>query len=136
MDERERRKLIAKLKTARTSEERDRILWYLAGQDKEDRGAARRPVPTGAGRPATEAAEGKTQAGPPAGKLGGVGSITALLFLFYGLVSIVTAVMKIMQGQMEGDEIKQLVMGGAFLVIGVFIYLKAKRAQRKAAEEA
>ncbi|OPY93109.1 MAG: hypothetical protein A4E73_00447 [Syntrophaceae bacterium PtaU1.Bin231] len=37
---------------------------------------------------------------------------------------------------MEGDEIKQLVMGGAFLVLGVFIYLKAKRAQRKAAEEA
>lgn len=136
MDERERRKLIAKLKTARTSEERDRILWYLAGQDKEARGAARRPVPTGTGRPAAEAAEGKTQAGPPAGKLGGVGSITALLFLFYGLVSIVTAVMKIMQGRMEGDEIKQLVMGGAFLVLGVFIYLKAKRAQRKAAEEA
>lgn len=136
MDERERRKLIAKLKTARTSEERDRILWYLAGQDKAARGATRTPVPTGTGRPATEAAEGKTQAGPPTGKLGGVGSITALLFLFYGLVSIVTAVMKIMQGQMEGDEIKQLVMGGAFLVIGVFIYLKAKRAQRKAAEEA
>jgi len=136
MDERERRKLIAKLKTVRTSEERDRILWYLAGQDKAARGAARTPVPTGTGRPATEAAEGKTQAGPPTGKLGGVGSITALLFLFYGLVSIVTAVMKIMQGQMEGDEIKQLVMGGAFLVIGVFIYLKAKRAQRKAAEEA
>jgi len=136
MDERERQKLIAKLKTARTSEERDRILWYLAGQDKEARGAARRPVPTGTGRPATEAAEGKTQAGLPAGKLGGVGSITALLFLFYGLVSIVTAVMKIMQGQMEGDEIKQLVMGGAFLVVGILIYLKAKRDQRKAAEEA
>ena len=136
MDERERRKLIAKLKTARTSEERDRILWYLAGQDKEAQGTARRPLPTGTGRSAAEAAEGKAQSGPPAGKLGGVGSITALLFLFYGLVSIVTAVMKIMQGQMEGDEIKQLVMGGAFLVVGILIYLKAKRAQRKAAEEA
>jgi predicted membrane channel-forming protein YqfA (hemolysin III family) len=65
-----------------------------------------------------------------------MGSITSLLFLFYGLVTIAAAAAKIVQGQMEGDEIKQLIMGGIFLVVGVVLFVKAKRAQRKAAEEA
>ena len=135
MDEKERLKLVDRLKTVKTSEERDQILWYLAGQDKTTRGKAQRPEATGTGKPAPVAAEGKPQLSLPVGKLGGVGSITALLFFFYGLVSIVTAVMKILQGQMEGDEIKQLIMGGLFLLFGVVIYVRARRAQRKAAEE-
>jgi hypothetical protein len=36
---------------------------------------------------------------------------------------------------MDGDEIKQLIMGGLFLLFGVVIYVRARRAQRKAAEE-
>ena len=135
MDERERQKLIAKLKTVRTSEERDRILWYLAGQDKDARGRAQRAEPMGTGKPGPAKAEDKQRVSLPVGKLGGVGSFTALLFLFYGLVSIVTAVMKILQGQMEGDEIKQLIMGGLFLLFGVVIYVRARRAQQKTAEE-
>lgn len=133
MDERERLKLINRLKTAKTSEERDKILWYLAGQDKETQGRARRAEPTRT--PARDEAEEKTRVSLPVGKLGGVGSFTALLFLFYGLVTIVTAVMKILEGKMEGDEIKQLIMGGLFLLFGVVIYLRARRAQQKAAEE-
>ena len=135
MDEKERLKLINRLKTARTSEERDQILWYLAGQDKAVRGKTQRAEPTGTGKPAPGKAEEKPRVSLPVGKLGGVGSFTALLFLFYGLVTIVTAVMKILQGQMEGDEIKQLIMGGLFLLFGVVIYVRARRAQQKTAEE-
>ena len=72
----------------------------------------------------------------PVGKLGGVGSITALLFVFYGLAAIIPAVMKILQDQMDGDEIRQLIVGGVFVFFGIVIFIKAKRAQRKTAEEA
>jgi hypothetical protein len=66
----------------------------------------------------------------PVGKLGGFGSITALLFLFYGVVAIASAVMKIMQGELDGDEIRQLIVGGVFVFFGIVIFIKAKRAQR------
>jgi hypothetical protein len=136
MDERERQKLIAKLKTSKKSEERDQILWYLAGQDKTARGNPRRPEPIDAGAPAPSKAQEKMQIRLPAGKLGGFGSITALLFLLYGLVAIVSAVVKILQGQTDGDEVRQLISGGIFVFFGIVIFFKAKRAQRKAAEGA
>ena len=70
------------------------------------------------------------------GKLGGFGSITALLFVLYGLAAIIPAVMKILQDQMDGDEIRQLIIGVVFVFFGIVIFIKAKRAQRKTAEEA
>jgi hypothetical protein len=91
---------------------------------------------TAVSQPTPAKTEGGTQIRLPLGKLGGFGSITALLFLFYGLVAIVSAVMKIMQGQMDGDEIRQLIIGGVFVFFGIVIFAKAKRAQRKTAEEA
>jgi hypothetical protein len=136
MDERERLKLIQRLKTVRTSEERDQILWYLAGQDKTARGKPQRPEATGTGKPDPAKTESKTQVRLPLGKLGGFGSITALLFLFYGMVAIVSAVMKIIQGQTDGEEIRQLIMGGIFVFFGLVIFIRSKRAQRKTAEEA
>ena len=78
MNERERLKLINRLKTARTSEERDEILWYLAGQDKAARGKVQRAEPTGTGKPAPVPAPEKHPLGLPAGKLGGTASITSL----------------------------------------------------------
>jgi hypothetical protein len=78
----------------------------------------------------------KMQIRLPAGRLGGVGSITALLFVVYGMAAIIPAVIKILQDQMDGDEIRQLITGGIFVFFGIVIFLKAKRAQRKAAESA
>lgn len=136
MDEREREKLISKLKTVKTSDERDRILWLLAGQDKAARGKPQRPEATGAGKPAAAKPEDRMEVRLPMGKLGGIGSITALLFLFYGIIAIATAVMKLLQGEAEGDEIRQLIMGGLFVFFGVAIFIKARRAQQKTAGEA
>ena len=136
MDERDRQKLIAKLKSARTSEERDQILWYLAGQDKTVRGKPQRPEPIDSGTPPPSKMQEKMQIRLPAGKLGGFGSITALLFLFYGMVAIVGAVTKILQGDTSGDEIRQLIVGGIFVFFGIVIFFKARRAQRKTAEGA
>jgi hypothetical protein len=138
MDERERRKLIAKLKTSKKSEERDQILWYLAGQDKTTRGKPKpqRSEPIDAGTPAPSKTQERMQIRLPAGRLGGVGSITALLFVLYGMVAIIPAVLKILQGETDGDEIRQLITGGVFVFFGIVIFLKAKRAQRKAAESA
>jgi len=134
MDEQERQKLIQRLKTAKTSEERDQILWYLAGQDKDTRGKPQRPEAMGTGKPAPAKTESRTQVRLPLGKLGGFGSITALLFLFYGMVAIISAVMKMIQGQTDGEEMRQLIMGGIFVFFGFVIFIKSKRAQRKADE--
>ncbi|HEX9157522.1 MAG TPA: hypothetical protein VF827_05845 [Syntrophales bacterium] len=136
MDERERLKLIQRLKTVKTSGERDEILWYLAGQDKTARGKPQRAEATGPAHPAPEKPEGRMQVKLPVGKLGGFGSITALLFVFYGLAAIIPAVMKILQDQMDGDEIRQLIVGCVFVFFGIVIFIKAKRAQRKTADEA
>ena len=138
MDERERQKLITKLKTSKKSEERDQILWYLAGQDKTTRGKPKpqRSEPIDAGTPAPSKTQERMQIRLPAGRLGGVGSITALLFVLYGMVAFIPAVIKILQGQMDGDEIRQLITGGVFVFFGIVIFVKAKRAQRKASEGA
>ncbi|MGE5790324.1 MAG: hypothetical protein ACM33C_05620 [Syntrophaceae bacterium] len=136
MDEQERLKLIQRLKTAKTSDERDQILWYLAGQDKGARGKPQRSEATGAGKPVPAKTESRAQVRLPLGKLGGFGSITALLFLFYGMVAIISAVMKIIQGQTDGEEMRQLIMGGIFVFFGFVIFIKSKRAQRKADEGA
>jgi hypothetical protein len=135
MDERERLKLIQRLKTVKTSGERDEILWYLAGQDKTVSGKPQRAEATGSAKPAPAKPEGRMQVKLPVGKLGGFGSITSILFVFYGLAAIVPAVMKILQGEMDGDEIRQLIIGGVFVFFGIVIFIKAKRAQRKTAEE-
>jgi hypothetical protein len=134
MDERDRRKLIEKLKTSKKSEERDQILWYLAGQDKTARGKPQRPEPVAAGAPSPSTTQDRMQVRLPVGRLGGVGSITALLFVVYGMIAIIPAVMKILQGETDGDEIRQIITGGIFVFFGVVIFIKAKRAQRKAAE--
>jgi len=136
MDERERLKLIQRLKTVKTSGERDEILWYLAGQNKTARGKPQRAEATGPAHPAPAKTESRMQVKLPVGKLGGFGSITALLFVLYGLAAIIPAVMKILQDQMDGDEIRQLIVGGVFVFFGIVIFIKAKRAQRKTAEEA
>jgi hypothetical protein len=136
MDERERLKLIQRLKTVKTSGERDEILWYLAGQDKSVRGRPQRAEATGPAYPAPAKPEGRMQVKLPVGKLGGFGSITALLFVLYGLAAIIPAVMKILQDQMDGDELRQLIVGVVFVFFGIVIFIKAKRAQRKTAEEA
>jgi hypothetical protein len=136
MDERERQKLIAKLKTSKKSEERDQILWYLAGQDKTTRGRPPKPEPVVVGTPSPSKMQDKMQIRLPAGRLGGVGSITALLFVVYGMAAIIPAVIKILQDQMDGDVIRQLITGGIFVFFGIVIFVKSKRAQRKAAEGA
>ena len=136
MDERDRRKLIEKLKTSKKADERDQILWYLAGQEKTTRGKPPKPEPVNAGAPAPSKTQERMQIRLPAGKLGGVGSITAVLFLLYGMVAIVGGIMKILQGQTDGDEIRQLIVGGIFVFFGVVIFIKAKRAQQKSAEGA
>lgn len=136
MDERDRRKLIEKLKTSKKADERDQILWYLAGQEKTTRGKPPKPEPVKAGAPVPSKPQERMQIRLPAGKLGGFGSITAVLFLLYGMVAIVGGIMKILQGHTDGDEIRQLIVGGIFVFFGVVIFIKTKRAQQKSAEGA
>jgi hypothetical protein len=218
MDDREHQKLIEKLRTAKTSEEREQILRDLADQDRSTPGNSRGTESAGIGKPAAEKPEGKTQVrmasgwrsvrvkvtviiilflvaagimkimdGQPwdstageavvmgcallfAAALGllnkkllaergrgqgsvdgevasgetagqtqervapGVRVVIILMMVFCGLSSIVTSVMKIMQGEWGYFEISELIMGCGFLFAAIFIFLKGKQDREKAGQ--
>jgi hypothetical protein len=218
MDEREHQKLIEKLRTAKTNEERDRILRDLADQERAAPGEPQRAEATGVVKLAAEVPGGKKQAsmapgwrsvrvkvtvivilflvaagimkimdgqpwdstaggavvmgcallsaaalqflnkkllaersrgqGPVDGEVAsgetagqtqervapGVRVVIILMMVFCGLSSIVTSVMKIMQGEWGYFEISELIMGCGFLFAAIFIFLKGKRDREKAGQ--
>jgi len=131
MDERERQKLIEKLGTAKTSEERDRILRKLASEDKTAPGEPQRAEATDVGKSILGELSGKTQARLSPGRR----SIILLVTAIFGLYLIVEKGMKIIQGQWGLAEIIFLVLGCVFLSIAISDLFKGKRAKEKAGRE-
>lgn len=127
-----REKLIEKLRTAKTNEERDQILRDLADQDKTIQGNSQRAEAADVGKPAAAEPEGKTQArlSPT------MRDIILPLIGAFGLYLIITEVMKIMEGRQWGfAESKYLVMGCVFLFAAIFFFLKDETARKEAGEE-
>jgi hypothetical protein len=132
MDERERQILIEKLNTAKTSEERDRILRDLANRDRVAPGEPQGAEETGVVKPATEKPEGKTlvRLSP------NLRAIILLVIAVCGLFFVATEGMKIMEGrQLRSAESKRFFMGFLILVFGILGFLKTKRARGKAGAE-
>jgi hypothetical protein len=132
MDERERQKLIEKLGTAKTSEERDRVLRDLANRDRSAPGEPQGAEATGVVKPATEKPEGKAlvRLSP------NLRAIILLVIAVCGLFFVVTEGMKIMEGRQLGPaESKRFFMGFLILVFGILGFLKTKRAEGKAGGE-
>lgn len=123
----ERDRIIKKLKDIKDPKERDRIIWALAGKEKDElsgRPAAVKPKVT-ASAPPPEQAKRIPPVPVNARKL--LNYIVPAFFLFFGLVNLVQAIMHFhFTGQLDA-AIPQLIMGTIFLLFGIIGIFKAKK---------
>jgi len=123
----ERDKLIRKLKTVKNPRERDKIIWALAGKEKDTLKETPTPVQSG-----------KTDATPVRGQVQGlpklpidtrklINYLAPAILLFFGIVNLVQAILHFIQtGRIEA-AFPQLIMGIMFFIFGLFSIAKAKK---------
>lgn len=158
--EAQRQDMIRRLKTVKDPEERDRIIWALAGQKKEDPGcrpspgsfgrkpkAGRRAAPAGKSSvPAAAPSAGPFPKIPPSAPTGPAGQqlritgivnyIVPILFLFFGISNIARAIEAFRAGADKEEIFVQLLIGIGFIVFaaaGLFSR-KVKKAMEKSQE--
>jgi hypothetical protein len=123
MDERERQKLIEKLRTAKTNEERDQILRELASEDRAARGEPQGAEAPGVVKPAAEEPGGKKQASMAPGWRSVRVKVTVVVILFL----VAAGIMKIMEGQpWDSTAGEAVVMGCALLFAAALGWLNKK----------
>lgn len=123
----ERDRILKKLKDIKDPRERDRIIWALAGREKEEMGEM--PASVKPTRIAQDSSPRPAQRlpGSPTDIRKMVSYLFPGIFIFFGLVNLVQAAMQYhLTGQIE-DIIPRLIMGGAFIIIGIFSFAKAKK---------
>jgi hypothetical protein len=123
----EKDRIIRKLKDIKDPKERDRLIWALAGKEKEElsgRPAAVKPKIT-APAPTPEQTQKIPQIPMNARKL--LNYVVPGFFLFFGLVNLVQAIMQFhFTGQLDA-AVPQLIMGTIFLLFGIIGIFKAKK---------
>jgi hypothetical protein len=128
MDEKmDRHRIIKKLKDIKDPAERDRIIWALAGKEKEVMDA--KPASIAPRKAAQPPARGQGQKLPqlPVNVRKIFNYIVPGIFIFFGLMNIVQALMHYsITGQIE-DAIPKLILGGIFILFGIFGIMKARK---------
>ena len=123
----EKDRIIKKLKDIKDPKERDRIIWALAGKEKDElrgRPAAVKPKITSPAPP-PEQAKRLPQAPLNVRKL--LNYVVPFFFLFFGLVNLMQAIITFhLTGQLNA-AIPQLIMGTIFLLFGIIGIIKAKK---------
>ena len=123
----DRDKLIRKLKTVKNPRERDRIIWALAGKEKdamEEKPAQAQPGKTDSA-PVRAQVPGLPKLPVDARKL--VNYIAPMIFLVFGLINMVQAVMTFIREGRIDAAFPHLIMGVMFLIFGFFSISKAKK---------
>jgi hypothetical protein len=123
----DRDKIIKKLKDIKDPRERDRIIWALSGKEKEE--LIEKPPAVKPTKVEQYPTSGPAQKLPssPADIRKLVSFVFPGIFIFFGLVNLVQAAMQYqLTGQIE-DIIPKLITGGAFIIIGIFGIVKAKK---------
>lgn len=121
----DRDKIIKKLKDIKDPAQRDRIIWALAGKEKEVMGE--KPVPVASRKAALPPSRRQEQKLPqlPVNARKIFNYIVPGIFIFFGLMNIVQALMQYnITGQLE-DAIPKLILGGIFILFGIFGIVKA-----------
>ena len=124
----ERDKLIRKLKTVKNPRERDKIIWALAGKEKDTLKETPPPVQSGKAD-ATTPVRGQMQGLPklPIDTRKLINYLAPAILLFFGIVNLVQAILYFIQtGRIEA-AFPQLIMGIMFFVFGFFSIAKAKK---------
>jgi hypothetical protein len=123
----ERDKLIRRLKTVKDPKERDKIIWALAGKEKDT--LEETPTPVKSGKTDTTPVRGQAPGLPklPIDKRKLINFLAPAILLFFGIVNLVQAILYFIQtGRIEA-AFPQLIMGIMFLVFGFFSIAKAKK---------
>lgn len=123
----ERDKLIRKLKTVKNPRERDKIIWALAGKEKDT--LEERPTQAQPGKanptPVREQVPGLPKLPIDARKL--VNYIAPAIFIFFGLVNLVQAAGHFIETGMIEAALPKLILGIMFFIFGFFSIAKAKK---------
>jgi hypothetical protein len=123
----ERDKLIRRLKTVKDPKERDKIIWALAGKEKDT--LEETPTPVQSGKTKTTPVRGQVPGLPklPIDTRKLINYLAPAILLFFGIVNLVQAILYFIQtGRIEA-AFPQLIMGIMFLVFGFFSIAKAKK---------
>ncbi len=123
----DRDKVIKKLKDIKDPVQRDRIIWALAGKEKDD--LSEKPAPMKPKSSSTVSAPRQEQKLPqlPANARKMFNYVVPVLFFFFGIVNLIQALMHFkIRGQLE-DAIPKLIMGLIFFVFGIFGIIKARK---------
>ncbi len=132
--DRERKKLIDKLKTVKDPRERERIFWQLEGMEKDARGVARPyqepekpPLPL-PGMPEKMRVPVKL----PKGVNFLLRYAAPIFFIIFGLAFIFQAAMRAVQSKDFHSEVGQFITGGIFLIFGFAALQKARKTEQAA----
>jgi hypothetical protein len=127
MDDLALEKLLEKVRTAKTGEERDQLLRELAARDKAAPAASEMAEVAGAGKQVAEGTKGQAQGYVPTWKRNGV----LFIMVFCGILTIADAVPTILKGRYGSFEINTVIMGCVFLFAAVFVILNERLLARR-----
>ena len=123
----DRDKLIRKLKTVKNPKERDKIIWALAGKEKDvsdDKPPSVQSSKTDSTR-VPEQIAGLPKLPIDTRKL--INYFVPAIFLFFGIVNLVQAILHFIQTGLIEAAFPQLIMGIMFFLFGFFSIAKAKK---------
>ncbi len=137
LSETERRKLINRLKTVKNAEERDRIIWALAGQEPKSDDAEPHPatsprVTTAPGKPVPRERQNSPRIAVDTKRL--VGLAVPVFFLIFGITYIIQSIVGYLATGRIETEIGRLFMGIIFVFFGLAGIFKALRTATQAPE--
>jgi hypothetical protein len=123
----DRKKLIEKLRTVKDPRERDRIMWALAGLEKDDKGDI--PSAEDSGKTVTSPPPERKQNLPaiPTGFRQLLAYFVPGLFLFFGIVNLLEALMHVLPSGKIEPVIPQLIIGSLFILVGITGIIKARK---------
>lgn len=123
----DKNKLLEKLKVVKDPMERDRIIWALAGLEKDSTGAAPIQVESRKTILSPTPEQKQTPSVLPTGIRQLFVYFVPGLFLFFGLTNLLQAVMHILPSGNIEAAIPQLIMGTIFLIFGIVGFIRARK---------
>ncbi len=123
----DRKKLIEKLRTIKDPRERDRIMWALAGLDKDS--AVDTPMVEDSGKTVTSPPPEQKQNLPaiPTGLRQLFAYFIPGLFLLFGIKNLMEALVHILPSGKIETAIPQLIIGSLFILVGITGIIKARK---------
>lgn len=123
----DRKKLIEKLKSVKNPQERDRIIWLLAGHEKDATGDMEKPVESQRTAPGPPLEQKQNLPELPAGARKIFAYLVPGFFLFFGIMNLLQALMQILPSGKVEAAMPQLIMGVILLLFGITTLIKVRK---------